>query len=213
MSANPYRPPYSFAEVLHRLGDVPADRVRFKPMPGTAVLNDLLEPENSRCELVDGTLVEKTVGVEESMLAMSLGIEIGMFVRAGNLGVVTGEQGFYQLPDGPVRGPDITFVSWERMPGRRRDQEPIPTRSPDLVVEILSVSNARREMARKRVEYFAAGVTLVWEIDPRARWVRVYTAPETFTELTAADTLAGDPVLPGFMLELADLFAELDRHG
>ncbi len=68
-------------------------------------------------------------------------------------------------------------------------------------------------MARKRAEYFTAGVTRVWEIDPRARWVRVYTAPETYAELTAADTLTGDPVLPGFTLDLADLFAELDRHG
>ena len=68
-------------------------------------------------------------------------------------------------------------------------------------------------MDRKRDEYFRAGVRLVWEIDPRKRTARVYTALDRFTDLTAADTLTGDPVLPGFTLPLAALFAELDRHG
>lgn len=65
-------------------------------------------------------------------------------------------------------------------------------------------------MARKRAEYFAAGVRLVWEIDPRAR---TYTAADQFTDLTAADTLGGGSALPGFAVPLVDLFAELDRHG
>jgi Uma2 family endonuclease len=82
-----------------------------------------------------------------------------------------------------------------------------------LAVEVLSLSNTAGEMARKRDEYFRAGVRLVWEIDPRARTVRAYTAADQFRDLTAADTLSGDPVLPGFTLPLADLFAELDRHG
>jgi Uma2 family endonuclease len=99
------------------------------------------------------------------------------------------------------------------MPGREDATDAVPQLSPDLVVEVYSPSNTKREMARKRAEYFRGGVIRVWEIDPLARWVRVFTAPETFTELTAADTLTGDPVLPGFTLRLADLFAELDRHG
>jgi hypothetical protein len=40
-----------------------------------------------------------------------------------------------------------------------------------------------------------------------------YSAPDRFTDLTANDTLTGDPVLPGFALPLARLFAELDRRG
>jgi Uma2 family endonuclease len=84
---------------------------------------------------------------------------------------------------------------------------------PDLAVEVLSKSNSPREMARKRDEYFRAGVRLVWEIDPRTRTVRVYTAVDLFEVLTVADTLTGGDVLLGFTLPLADLFADLDRHG
>lgn len=211
----PFHPPVkTVADLLHRLGDVPPDRVRFDPVPGTATIADLLNPENEGCELVDGTLVEKAVGWEESFLAVWLATLLNQFVVPRNLGAVTGEAGFIELPPGgPVRGPDVAFTSWGRMAGRTRPTDPIPQLASDLVVEVLSPSNTPREMARKRDEYFRAGVGLVWEIDPRARTVRVYTGPNQFQDLTAADTLTGGTVLPGFTLPLGQLFAELDRHG
>jgi Uma2 family endonuclease len=209
-----FQPPVlTMADLLHRLGGVPPDRVRFDPVPGTAVISDLLKPENDGCELVDGTLVEKPVGQEESFLANWLIMVVNQFVTAHNLGYTTGEQGLYELPGGPVRGPDISFTTWDRLPGRRRPTEPIPLGGPDLVVEVLSPSNTAAEMDRKRTEYFRGGVRLVWEIDPRARTVRVYSAADRHQDFTAADTLTGGNVLPGFSLPLAQLFAELDRHG
>jgi Uma2 family endonuclease len=68
-------------------------------------------------------------------------------------------------------------------------------------------------MSLKRQDYFAAGVHLVWEIDPDARTVSVYTSPTAIVILTVADTLDGGAVLPGFTLAVRDLFAELDRQG
>ena len=40
------------------------------------------------------------------------------------------------VPGGPVRGPDVTFVSWDTLPGRRGPDDPIPELAPDLVVEL-----------------------------------------------------------------------------
>lgn len=205
--------PRTAKDLLRDLGDIDPGRVRLDPPPGTATIADLLKHENDHCELIDGTLVEKAVGNEESFFASSFGRLLNNFVTDGNLGWMTGEAGFYEFTDGQVRGPDLAFVSWDRSPGRRRSTDPIPLLSPDLVVEVLSPGNTRAEMERKRGEYFRAGVRLVWEVDPRARTVRVYDAADRFTDLSAADTLSGDPVLPGFALPLAQLFAELDRHG
>jgi Uma2 family endonuclease len=207
---NPVR---TVANLLHELGDIPAKRVRLVPTPGTATIDDLLKPENGRCELVDGTLVEKPVGQPESRLALWLGMVLNQFVIPRNLGYVTGETGFVELPSGPVRGPDVAFFAWDGIATRRAPTAPIPRMAPDLAVEVLSPSNTKREMERKREDYFGSGVRLVWEIDPRSRTVRAYTALDQFRDLTATDTLTGDPVLPGFALPLADLFAELDRHG
>lgn len=211
-----FRPPIkTIAELLHHLGDIPAERVKFDPVPGTAVLDDLLKPENCFCELVDGTLVEKAVGSEESFLGARLLTLLNIHVHDNNLGMVTGEQGFYHLPDGPVRGPDVAFTSWASLPDRRRYPRTVafPPTPPDLVVEVVSPGNTTREMARKRGEYFRSGVRLVWEIDPGDRTVRVYTAEDRFRELSPADALDGADVLPGLLIPIADLFAELDRHG
>jgi len=208
-------PVITIAQLLQRLGDIPADRVRFTPTPGTATIDDLLKSENKLCELVEGTLVEKAMGWREAYLARALGDFIGPFIRAGNFGLSTGADGQWELMSGLVRLPDFAFAAWNRFPNGELpgEDDPIPNIVPDLAVEVLSRNNTRREMARKREEYFQAGVRLVWEIDPRARTVRAYSALDQFADLTAADTISGDPVLPGFTLPLAQLFAELDRHG
>jgi Uma2 family endonuclease len=209
-----FRPPIlTIADLLRRLGDIPPNRVLFDPVPGTATVADLLRPENRRCELIDGTLVEKAMGFRESLLAAYLSTLLGPAVRGQNLGILTGADGTYEMLSGLVRLPDVAYVSWDRLPNRRVPDEPVPNVVPDLAVEVLGENNTLGEMARKRDEYFRAGVRLVWEIDPRARTVRVYTAPNQVQDLTANDTLAGGAVLPGFSLPLAQLFAELDRHG
>jgi len=68
-------------------------------------------------------------------------------------------------------------------------------------------------MARKRQDYFAAGVYLVWQVDPRTRTIEVFTAPDQSTVLHEAQALDGGTVLPGFTLPLQALFAELDLQG
>ncbi|MCZ2343447.1 MAG: Uma2 family endonuclease [Bacteroidales bacterium] len=205
------------ATLLHELGDIPAGRIRISPPLGQATIADLSRPLNHRCELIDGTLVEKAVGWEESFLAGWLLSELNRIVLAHNLGVVTGEQGFVELASGNVRGPDVAFFSWERMEGRRRPREAYPRLTPDLVIEVLSPSNTPAEMERKRRDFFDSGTLLVWEIDPHARTVRVFTPVDHFTELVTelgpADSLDGGGVLPGLRIPIADLFAELDRHG
>ena len=126
-----FRPPIrTLADLLHRLGDIPADRVRFDPIPGTAKLDDLLRSDNEGCELVDGTLVEKPRGLEESLLAMWLGRLLIEFVQPRNLGIVTGEKGFLELTGGSVRAPDVAFISWDRMPRRRCPSGSDPTSEP-----------------------------------------------------------------------------------
>jgi Uma2 family endonuclease len=212
MSATFDPPVRTIGDLLRRLGDIPPDRVRFSPAPGTATLRDLLRPENEGCELVEGTLVEKPVGIRESFLASWLITLLNNYVVPNNLGIVTGEAGFVELPGGPVRGPDVAFTSWARL-ANQQPSDPIPTLAPDFVVEVLSPSNTGPEMARKRGEYFRAGVRLVWEIDPRARSLRAYTSETAFTDHTATDTVTGGAVLPGFTLALATLFDQLDRCG
>ena len=197
-----------------RLG-VPLNRIRVSPAPGTATVEDAIkiqDHEGVSCELIDGTLVAKTLGLLESGLGMFLATILDGFVRPRNLGIVSGEAGTFELMPDLVRIPDVAFANWDRLPGGRYPTAPVPALAPNLAVEVLSRSNTPREMALKRRDYFAAGVELVWDLDPTGRTVAVYTSPTAMRTLTAADTLDGGTVLPGFEVIVGDVFAELDRH-
>jgi len=206
----------TLADLMKRLGWVPLDRIRFHPAPGTATVQDVIDiqaQEDRLCELVEGVLVEKVMGYTEALLAAWITTPLNNFVQPRNLGLVTGADGTVELMPDLVRIPDVAFTSWDRMPGRRRPTQPVPRLVPDLAVEVLSRSNTPGEMSVKRDDYFNPGVRLVWEVDPGARTVTVYTSPIQGTTLQAGDTLDGGIVLPGFTQPLAELFAELDRHG
>ncbi len=201
----------TMGDLLKRLGDIPPERVRLRPTPGTATEKDvikILDRENRPCELVERTLVEKPMGYEESAIAVTVIILLGSFVRRHKLGIVTGEAGTIRLFAGLVRIPDVAFTSWDRLPNRKRPKEPIPELAPDLAVEVLGKSNTKAEMKKKLGEYFAAVVRLVWMIDPRKRTARVYTAVNQSVLIKEEESLDGGDVLPGFVLPLSDLFAD-----
>ncbi len=206
----------TLADLQARLGGVSLDRIRFRPPPGSATVQDVLDVkarEGILCELVDGVLLAKAVGFPEAGLAAFLLVQLDQLVRSRNLGIVTGPDGTVELMAGLERIPDVAFTRWDRLPGRPYPAMLIPRLAPNLAVEVLSRNNIPKEMAAKRQDYFTAGVKLVWEVDPQARTVVVYTAVTQGPTFIAADTLDGSAVLPGFTLALLDLFAELDRHG
>lgn len=212
ISPSPFPPDWTIADMLAQLGDVPANRIRLTPLPGTATEQDVLDVQahtDRLCELVDGVLVEKTMGYRESLLAVAVASYLREFVRAKGLGIVLGADGTLRILPRQVRIPDVCFIGWERFPGRELPPVPIPAVAPDLAVEVLSPGNTEGEMQRKLRDYFTAGVRLVWYIDPTTRTARAYTAPDQSTTYGEADRLPGGDVLPGFELPLAELFAEL----
>lgn len=204
---------WTVADLLEQLGNVPANRVHLVPAPGTATEKDLLnllDHHDKICELVDGVLVEKTMGYIESLLAIYIARKIGDFVESHKLGIVLGEAGTLRVLPKQVRIPDICFIGWKKFPGGILPKVQIPEVAPDLAVEILSPGNSEGELRRKLDDYFAAGVELVWYIDPTTRTAKVYTAPDQCTVLDESQSLSGGKVLPGFELSLKVLFAEIE---
>ena len=206
----------SVSDLLLDLGGISPDRLLFGDtleQHGCATIADLAKAhqQGHLCELVDGLLVEKIVGYRESLIAAVLIEMLGAFVRTRQLGLVSGPDGFIQLFPALVRGPAVAFVSWQRLPGGRLPPESYPAIAPDLVVEIISEGNTRAEMARKRREYFHAGVSLVWMVDLLRRTVAVYASISESTVVHEDESLGGGDVLPGLTIPLADVFAVLDR--
>jgi Uma2 family endonuclease len=201
-------PELTLADLLDRFGPIAIGRVRQNPAPGTATEDDLLDilsREKRLYELVDGILLEKAMGYEESELTVQIIILIGLFVRERGLGIVTGSDGLMRLAPGLIRIPDIAFVSWKRLNDCRPPSAAIAPFGPELAIEVLSKGNTKKEMADKLVDYFNAGAWLVWYIDPKARTVTVHEASDRVTVLRGEDRLTGGEVLPGFEVSVADL--------
>lgn len=112
-----------------------------------------------------------------------------------------------------MRMPDVCFISWKRFPDGKHPRESMPPLVPDLAIEVLSPSNSTSEMQRKLQDYFAAGVELVWYIDPQSRTARSFTEPDSFVEFDVDGVLDGRDVLPGFRLSLKALFDKAERFG
>ena len=169
---------------------------------------------NRLYELVDGTLVEKAMGFDESISAFFLAGDLLIdYLKTHDLGKAVGADGHdAALPRpgaDPRRGLHLVGALSQEEAAARGD----PDARADLVVEVLSKGNTRKEMARKLREYFKAGVRLVWYVDPSKRTVRVYTAVDRSTLLARIHTLDGGDVLPGFSLSIRDWFAEAERTG
>jgi Uma2 family endonuclease len=203
------------AEMQQQLGGIPLERIRIVPPPGTATEQDLLRVQDSEgrtCELIDGVLVEKTMGYYESLLALALGYYLRVFLDQNDLGIVLGADGTLRILDDQIRVPDVAFLSWRHFPERVLPAEPVPSLVPDLAVEVLSKGNTNAEIERKLDEYFAAGVAVVWIIDPTTHSALIYNARNVCRTLSVADSLSAESVLPGFKLPLQQLFEKAGRR-
>lgn len=200
----------TMADVIDRLGGIPAERILMRPAPGTATEADVVRFK--LCELIDGTIVRKAaMGFFESRLGATLLRLIEEYAENHGLGFATGADSMTRVAPEQVREPDVSFFCWERFKDREVPEVPIVDTSPDLVVEVLSRKNTRAEIDRKRREFFAAGTRLMWINDPRKKTVEVWTDAEARRTLTENDVLEGGDILPGFVLPISDWFERAKR--
>lgn len=199
-------------DVLDYVGGVPADRVHLFPWPGTATQRDMFhpptEPKKAICELIDGILVEKAVGFHSSRLALILAMLIHQYLMENDdIGCVNaGGDAYIKLKPKRIVVPDVSFVRWEQFPEGRLTDDPCPQVVAELVVEVLSKGNTRREMDRKRREFFESGTKLFWIVDPKKQTVTVYHSDADGQVLGLNDFVDGEDVLPGFRLSIRKWF-------
>src|SRR5688500_1708995 len=134
-------PGWTAVDLAERFGPIPIDRIVNRPRPGQATEKDAIDLADRKvrfCELVDGILVEKAMGVFESLIAIEIARLIGNFARPRNLGVVIGEAGMLRLAPGLIRMPDVAFLAKAKFPGGKIPRNSAWSLAPDLAVEVLS---------------------------------------------------------------------------
>ncbi|MFM9105882.1 MAG: Uma2 family endonuclease, partial [Chloroflexota bacterium] len=178
-------------------------------MAATALLtaDELLAlPESEQGELIRGDLQPMSPNsFDHALLTGRLNLALLLWARDTGAGTVGNELGFILAHDpDTVLAPDIFFLTAARVPARGTPG--FLALAPDLAVEVLSPSNSASAILEKVRIYLGAGVRLVWIVDPETNTLTEYPAGAAPRSLTAADTLDGGDVLPGFSLELEPLF-------
>ena len=161
-------------------------------------------------EFIDGHHVEKPLGVYESWLAGKLSQALGVFADAQHLGRVVPEMAFLIEPEDQssasarcrVRLARTLAARTEDPPSRVLGRDPRPGRRGRQPIEYLERDDP------ETLRYFAAGVRLVWFVDPDVAQVYVYESPKSNRILDRGDVLDGGDVLPGFRLALAEFFED-----
>jgi Uma2 family endonuclease len=137
----------------------------------------------------------------------TLTVLFGAWVEADGTGIGFDSSTGFRLPNGAKRAPDLSWVRrarWEQL--SEAEQEEFPPICPDFVVELRSRSDGLAPLQEKMEEYRANGAQLGWLIDRIERKVYVYRPDVDVVCLEDPSQIAGDPVLPGFVLDLARIW-------
>ena len=162
---------------------------------------------DERYELLDGELIlVASPNRDHQTVSLRLASRMLSFVDENELGWVFNAPFDVLLTDTDVVQPDVMFIT------RERENISTPANiqgAPDLVVEVLSPSSARRDWREKRDLYATHGVREYWIVDPTNRLVWVLQLRDGALEIEqtcAEGDVAESAVLESFSVSLAELF-------
>jgi Uma2 family endonuclease len=129
------------------------------------------------------------------------------WARKDGSGLAFDSSTMFTLTNGAKRSPDASWLKKERWEAlTKKQQEGIGPLCPDFVVEIRSPSDRLSVLQEKMQEYIDNGASLGWLIDPLEKKVHVYRPDGAVAVLDDPETLSGDPELPGFLLNVRELW-------
>ncbi|NEO15853.1 MULTISPECIES: Uma2 family endonuclease [unclassified Moorena] len=127
--------------------------------------------------------------------------------RQNNLGKVFDSNTGFTLPNGADRSPDASWVQQERWDALTPvEQERFAPICPDFVVELMSPSDSLEKTRAKMREYMENGARLGWLINRKQRKTEIYRPHQAVEILNNPDTMSGEDVLPGFVLDLTTIW-------
>ena len=168
------------------------------------------EYEDLRLELTSTgeLIVMPGTGSETGRRNAHLTSQLYVWTEKDGSGVCFDSSTMFALPNGARRSPDASWVRREKWDSLSESQkERFAPICPDFVVELRSPSDPLRFLLGKMAEYIANGASLGWLIDPFKRQVYVYRPDDEVVILDNPETVSGDPLLPGFELNLTKLWS------
>ncbi len=151
----------------------------------------------------DGNIIVMApTGSDTGNYNFEFGLELGLWNRKTGAGFVFDSSSGFTLPDGAVRSPDLSWISkskWEALPETERRK--FARICPDLVVEIMSMSDDLDDLQDKMKEYQTNGCSLGWLIDRIGKKVYIYRKDGSVESKVLPAQLSGEDLLPGLIVE------------
>jgi Uma2 family endonuclease len=152
-------------------------------------------------------IIMPPTGSETGVRCADLTYQIIAWTRKDGSGVCFGSSAGFTVPNGAIRSPDGAWVKRERWDSlTKQEKQGFAPICPDFIVELSSPSDRPRTLHNKMLEWIENGASLGWLIDPLKRKVYVYRPNEELIILDNPETVSGDPLLPGFTLNLTELW-------
>jgi len=167
------------------------------------------ENENIRLErTAKGELIIMSpAGGETGNRNAGLTAQVWIWNNQNKQGIVFDSSTGFKLPNGADRSPDAAWVKLERWNTLTPEQQKkFPPLCPDFVVELLSPSDSLKETQDKMREYRDNGALLGLLINRKNRQVEIYRPGAEVEVLDNPTQVSGDPVLPGFVLNLGSIW-------
>jgi len=136
-----------------------------------------------------------------------LTMAFGLWAERDGTGQSFDSSTLFSLPNGARRSPDLSWIRngrWEALSPEQQEQ--FPPLCPDFVVELRSKTDSLRSLTEKLEEYIANGAQLGWLIDPLERKVHIYRPGLAVQILSDPETVSGEPLLKGFVLDVRSLW-------
>ncbi len=133
--------------------------------------------------------------------------QLSAWVKTDGTGIAFDSSTGFTLPDGAILSPDASWVRRERWNAlSEEEQEGFAPLCPDFVIELTSHSNTLKSLQDKMQEYMENGAQMAWLIDPLERRLYFYRTGQEVETLIDPATVSADPILRGFVLQLAELW-------
>jgi len=134
--------------------------------------------------------------------------QLWLWNRQTKLGKAFNSSSGFHLPNGANRSPDASWVRQERWNALTREQQKgFAPLCPDFVLELRSESDNMAPLQAKMREYMENGARLGWLIDRKNKKVEIYRQGQEVEVLDNPSTSSGEAVLPGFVLDLTEVWS------
>jgi len=152
-------------------------------------------------------IIMSPVGLKSGYRENVLSTELTIWARKDGTGIVCSASTAYTLPNGAIRCPDASWIRRIRLDAfDKQELEKFGHICPDFVAEVMSPSDTLAELQDKMDEYIANGAQLGWLIDPYDARAFVYRPGKVVECFENPTTISGDPVLPGFVFNVAEIW-------